>query len=395
MKFGPKALLPAAVLVGSLVVSAALVVARPVPEAEDVVDHRPVVEVVPAAPGSARMLVRAQGSVEPRTENELVAEVGGRLAWVSPAFESGSFFSAGEVLARIDAADYEIAVERARAGLERARSQNHLAQASLARSLALRAAGATSEAAHDQAESNAGIAAANQREAEAALRQAELELSRTQLRLPFAGRVRERKADLGQHISRGTPFASVFAVDWAEVRLPIPSEELSFLTLSRMPDWNEDGPAVRLSGEFAGERHTWSARLVRIEGALDPRTRLVHVVARVEDPYGLERGGAPLEVGLFVEAEIEGREIEGAVRLPRSALHRDGEIVVVGPDTALRSRDVEVLRVDGETVFVAGGLAAGERVVARVPSAFVEGMKVRVAEPPVAVAEPVAAASAP
>jgi hypothetical protein len=137
---------------------------------------------------------------------------------------------------------------------------------------------------------------------------------------------------------------------------------------------------VRLSGDYAGRRHSWTGRVVRAEGALDPRTRLVHVVARVEDPYGIASGLPPLEVGLFVEAEIEGREVPGAMRLPRGALRGDGEVVVVGPDAALRTRRVEVLRIDGETVFVAGGLAAGERVVARVPSTFVDGMKVRVGE---------------
>ena len=126
MKLGPKALLPAAVLVGSLVASAALVVARPVPEAQEAAEHRPMVAVVAAAPSALRMLVRAQGTVEPRTENELVAEVGGRLVWVSPALESGSFFAAGEVLARIEAADYEIA---RRAGARRARTRAQPAQA--------------------------------------------------------------------------------------------------------------------------------------------------------------------------------------------------------------------------------------------------------------------------
>jgi RND family efflux transporter MFP subunit len=386
MKLGPKALLPAAVLVGAVAISAALVVARPVPEAQSVEEHRPVVAVVSAAPGIERMLVRAQGTVEPRTENELLAEVGGRLAWVSPALETGSFFAAGEVLARIEPADYEIALERARAALERTASQRKLAESSLARSQALHEAGAASQAAHDQAESNAAIAAANQREAEAALHQAELELSRTELRVPFAGRVREKKADVGQHVARGVPIASVFAVDWAELRLAIESDELAFLDLPGAPAAADAGPVVRLSGHYSGRRHTWSGRVVRAEGVLDPRTRLVHVVARVEDPYGLASGLPPLEVGLFVEAEIEGREVAGAMRLPRGALRGDSEVVVVGEDAALRTRRIEVLRIDGETVFVASGLAAGERVVARVPSTFVEGMKVRVGEQLVAAA---------
>ena len=382
MKLGPKALLPALVLVGSLAASAALVVARPSPEPQAQLERLPVVSVVSAAPAAERMLVHAQGTLEPRTENELVAEVGGRLAWLSPAFESGSFFAANEPLARIEAADYEIALERARAALERARSQRKLADASLARSRALREAGAASLAAHDQAESNAAIAAANERDAAAALRQAELELARTELRVPFAGRVRDKKVDVGQLVARGAALASVFAVDFAELRLPISSEELAYLELPPAAEATAGaGPLVRIRGAFAGRAHTWSGRIVRVEGALDPRTRLAHVVARVEDPYGLASGAPPLTMGLFVEAEIEGREVASAVRLPRGALRGSAEVVIVDSGSKLRARPVEVLRMDGDVLTVGAGLSAGERVVARVPSSFVEGMQVRVAEP--------------
>ncbi len=381
MKLGLKALLPAAVLVGSLAASAALVAARPTPEARAVEEQRPVVAVLEVVPHPERMRVRTQGTLEPRTENELVAEVGGRIAWVSPSFESGSFFAANEVLARIEAADYEIALERAGAALDRARSQRKLAESSLARSHALREAGAASLATHDQAESNAAIAAANERDAAAALRQAELELARTELRAPFAGRVREKKADLGQLVARGAPIASVFAVDFAELRLPIPSAELAYLELPTRPDADSAaGPLVHLSGSYAGQTHTWQGRVVRAEGTLDPRTRLAHVIARVDDPYGLVSGAPPLAVGLFVEAEIEGREIAAAVRLPRGALHGDTEVVLVDAAETLHSRRVDVLRIEGETVFVVGGLAPGERVVAHVPSTFVEGMAVQVGE---------------
>jgi RND family efflux transporter MFP subunit len=383
MRPGPKALLPAAVLVGALALSAALVVARPVPEAQSIEAARPVVAVVEVAPRPERMRVRTQGTLEPRTELELVAEVGGRLVWASPALDAGSFFAAGEVLARIEPADYEIARARASAALERARSQRGLAAASRARSRALFEAGAASPASRDQVESQYAIAVANEREAEAALQQAELELSRTELVAPFAGRVRERGAQVGQLVARGAKLARVFAVDWAELRLPIRSEELAFLELPAGPDADPDSaPLVELRGAYGGRAHTWQGRLVRAEGALDPRTRLVHVVARIADPYGLASGAPPLAIGLFVEAEIVGRELPAVVALPRGALRGAREVVVVGEDDALHARRVEVIRIDGETVYVAAGLAAGERVAARVPSTFVEGMPVRVAEAP-------------
>ena len=331
MKLGPKALLPAAVLVGSLVVSAALVVARPVPEAQEAAEHRPMVAVVAAAPSVLRMLVRAQGTVEPRTENELVAEVGGRLVWVSPALESGSFFAAGEVLARIEAADYEIAVERARAALERARSQRKLGQASLARSRALREAGAASEAAYDQVESSAAIAAANQREAEAALRQAELELARTELRVPFAGRVRERRIDVGQLVARGAPLASVFAVDFIEVRLPIPSEELAYLEL----------PAAAAPWKPGGRAHPRVLRGPRAHLARPHRTCRGHT-RRAHAPRPRRRAHRgplwPREGSRSRDGSVRRGRDRGArgrrrgVGLPRGALRGSAEVVVVDAD---------------------------------------------------------------
>jgi RND family efflux transporter MFP subunit len=382
MKLGPKALLPLAVLVGALAASAALVAARPIPVATPREEPLPVVAVVTAAPGMQRMRVRSQGTVEPRTENELVAEVPGRLVWVSPALESGSFFAADEVLARIEAADYEIARERAAAALARAQSQRRLAEANLERSQALRAADAVSPAAFDQAEGQAAVAAANELEARAALRQADLELSRTEVRAPFAGRVRAMHTDVGQQVARGAPLASVFAVDWAELRLPLRREELALLELPLVPSAEDpEAPRVLLHGATAsGRRHTWEGRVIRAEGALDPGTRLAHLVARIADPYGLESGAPPLSVGLFVEAEILGPEQPGVVALPRSALHGPDQVTIVDAEERLHSRPVELLRVDGETVFVLAGLAAGERVAVRPPSAFAEGMAVRIGE---------------
>jgi RND family efflux transporter MFP subunit len=382
MKLGPKALLPLAVLVGALAASAALVAARPIPVATPREEPLPVVAVVTAAPGMQRMRVRSQGTVEPRTENELVAEVPGRLVWVSPALESGSFFAADEVLARIETADYEIARERAAAALARAQSQRRLAEANLERSQALRAADAVSPAAFDQAEGQAAVAAANELEARAALRQADLELSRTEVRAPFAGRVRAMHTDVGQQVARGAPLASVFAVDWAELRLPLRREELALLELPLVPSAEDpEAPRVLLHGATAsGRRHTWEGRVIRAEGALDPGTRLAHLVARIADPYGLESGAPPLSVGLFVEAEILGPEQPGVVALPRSALHGPDQVTIVDAEERLHSRPVELLRVDGETVFVLAGLAAGERVAVRPPSAFAEGMAVRIGE---------------
>ena len=120
---------------------------------------------------------------------------------------------------------------------------------------------------------------------------------------------------------------------------------------------------------------------MRTEAEIDPRTRMVHVVARVEDPYGHggPPGRPPLAVGAFVEASIEGRLCPGVVRVPRAALRETDQVLVVDPDDRLRFRRVDLLQAGREDVLVAKGLEDGERVCVSPLEAIVDGMHVRVA----------------
>jgi RND family efflux transporter MFP subunit len=378
MKLG-KAFWPAVVLGGGLLATTALVVARPSVAPVDVSRALPAVRVQIAEPGPAPMRVRAQGTVRPRVETELVAEAAGRVVWVSPALDAGSPFEAGDVLLRIEPRDYETAREQARAALERAESQSELAANTLERRRALLAEGAASLLAHSEAKNAARVAAANLREARARLSQAELDLDRTELRAPFDGEVRERLVSLGQYVRPGAATARIFAVDVAEVRLALPTDALAFLEL---PGDGDAGAPVRLEGHFAGSDVQWQGRLARFEGALDPATRMIHVVAEVEDPGARERAGLPLPMGLFVDAEIEGRVLPDLVEVPRGALRRGSTLAIVDAESRLRLRDVEVVRADGERVWVRGSLAAGERICTTPPELLVEGMPVRVAADP-------------
>jgi len=220
--------------------------------------------------------------------------------------------------------------------------------------------------------------------------------------------VRSESVDVGQFAMRGTPLASLYAVDFVEVRLPLPDRELAYLDLplsspplaphegEGRPGQGEHatGPKVLLHADFAGERYTWEGRVVRTEGEIDPKTRMVHVVARVADPYGRDasadaeqRERPPLAVGLFVEAEILGREIERATLLPRVALREGGRVYVVDAEGRLRFRDVEVLREEREQVVIGRGLRDGERVCISPLAAALDGMRVRISDAPGSLAE--------
>ncbi len=372
-RLGAKAWIPVAVLALGLAVSAGLVTIQPRAEARAVAQPLPLVPVVRVHPAPARLGVRAHGTVEPRTETDLVLEVAGRIAWIASQLEAGGRFREGDLLLRIDSRDYEVARERAAAAADRAESQAELARTHLERQRTLRRADATSAATLDEAATRARVAEANLREARALLAQAKLDLSRTQVRAPFTGQVRERHLAVGQYAVRGAAAARIFETSDLEVRLPIPSHDLAYLDLS-----GEPGPEVRLTGAYGGRRHEWLGRVVRTEGRLDPQTRMVALVARVDAPsLAAPDEAIPLPVGLFVDAVIEGRLVDDAVELPRGALLADGRVVVVQEDASVRFREVELLRAEGDRVWLRGGLRTGERVAVSGLGLLREGMKVR------------------
>ena len=219
--------------------------------------------------------------------------------------------------------------------------------------------------------------------AEAAIDRARRDLERAEVRAPYAGRVQSKDVDVGQFVNRGTAVGRIYAVDSAEVRLPLPDDELAYVDvpMSYRGTQQRTGPAVTLSADFAGRRYSWRGRIVRTEGEIDAVSRMVHVVAEVNDPYapGPDPTRPPLAVGMFVEAEIAGRRVDDVVVLPWAALNGRDRVLIVDVDGRLRYRQVEVLRSTTESVLVSGGLEEGDLVSISALDAVVDGMAVQIA----------------
>lgn len=400
-------LMPLLILGAAFLVIAVLFMARRVPEERPSRDVAPLVRVAVAEPGPFRFSVVANGSVAPRTESELIPQVSGEIIEMSPSLVAGGFFEEGDVLARLDPADYRVDREAARAQVARARSEYRRAEKERQRQRRLAEGSVASESRIDDAENAFRIAEASLREAEARLERAERDLSRTTIRAPYRGRVRSEQVDLGQFVNRGNAIATIYAVDYAEVRLPLPDRELAYLDVplgpqpdasstietdeqgaSGSPPQDSNGdpspdPRVVLEAEFAGGEHRWEGRLVRTEAELDPRSRMVRLVARVADPFGLEtERSAPLAIGLFVTATIEGRSVDRAIVLPRDALRPGDRVYLVDDENEIRFRDIELLRTERDRIIVGGGLEAGDRVCTSPLDAAIEGMAVRVVDAP-------------
>ena len=367
------------IAVAGLALMVVIVATGPVAEPEDDAVRPPVVRVAPARPGPVRLTVEAHGVVVPKTESRLVAEVSGRIVSVADSMVSGGFFRRGDALVSIDRVDYELALEQARARLSSATSELAQARRAFARQERLTATDAVSESKREEAENRQVLAEAGFREATAQLKRAERDLERTRVVAPYDGRVRSELVDPGQFVNRGETLANLYSVDVAEVRLPVHDEDLAFLPVSLDGTPN---PAARLGvvlrARFAGREHEWRGRIVRTEGEIDPGTRMVKMIAQVPRPYEQPEGKPPLTVGLFVDAVIEGREVDDVVVLPRTALQSERHVHIVEADDRLAARQVEVLRVAGGQAYVLG-LRKGERVsLTRLPGAA-DGLRVRTA----------------
>ena len=381
----PRFWAPLAALGVGFAVFTLLMATRPALETRPPAALAPLVRVVAVEVQDVQLSVRTHGTVAPRTESELIPEVSGPVVWLSPALVSGGFFERGDALLRVDPRDYEAALEQARALLAQRRSELDRARKNLKRREGLAERRFASAAELDDAKNAERVATAMLRAARAELDRATRDLERTEIHAPYAGRVRDERVDVGQFLNRGTPIATIYAVDFAEVRLPVPDSELALLdlpSLYRDRDEGESGPVVILRAHFAGAPREWRGHIVRTEGEIDARSRMVHVVARVEDPYArnAESDTAPLAVGLFVEAEILGRRAEGVTVLPVEALRGGSRVLVVDDAGSLRFRDVEVLREGRSEVVISSGLSAGERVCVSPLEAAVDGMAVRTME---------------
>lgn len=367
---GKRYLLITAILIVSIGGAFGLSKMKPPPEKKDVGRIDVLVEVMSLESTVVDFAVRSQGTVRPRTETILSAEISGAIVSISPKFVAGGMFASGEELMRIDPTNYEVAVDQAQAllkqrqiefdGAEKLRNQGY------------------------RAESEWASAAAALASARAELVKAKRNLERTYIRLPYDGMVRSKEADLGQYVSQGTRLGITFATDYAEVRLPLTDQDLAFVDLPEpaqsMQAAQADGPIVELSAVQAGRQASWEARIVRTEGVVDEKNRVSYAVARIEDPYRLHVDTelrSPLPMGTFVAASIEGLKVHNVIRVPRSALRGNNQLMFIEDDSRLRIRAVDVLRADAEYAYVQGGAVTGERISVTAIESPIDGMKVR------------------
>ncbi len=354
------------------------------PEAKKTVQEvwTPSVRVVLLEEKDYTPVIRAEGEVEAGIKTMLISEVTGALVYISPNLEKGNVFSEGEVIVKVDAADYEtqltsnksvladaelaLAQERARA-VQAARDWKKLGRGGAASDLVLRKPQIKSALARIDA-------------AEAAIAKSERDLAKTVIRAPYRCMVDRKFIDQGAYLGRLSKIAEVSSVDEYEVRLPLNLNEVGYLGESR-----GIGSEVLLESSIGGKIYRWKGRAVRFEGGVDSSTFSMVMVVRVErngekGEKGDERFQLP-PVGMFLRAEVRGERMGKVYSVPREAMREGGTIWQLAAGDVLRIVDVRVIRGERDEVMIgmAGGsedqLAVGDRVIVSPIAIPLGGMK--------------------
>ena len=398
-------LIAAGILGGAVVLAAVMIALRPDPPLREPTSQAPFVTTAPATGRDGAIPVYSAGTVRPRAEIDVAAQINGKVASVAPAFQSGGRVSAGEVLFRIDDADYLNRVQQASANvaaqlvaLLQAEEEARIARAEYEGLLRRRGGDAPPGEASPLTLREPQLAAARAALARdsAALADAELALSRTEVRAPFSGIVRTEVVDVGQFVAAGQGVGRLYADDAVEVVVPLSDADAALIPDLWMLDAGDGDASVQATviAEYGDRAWAWSGYVDRAEAALDEQTRTIDVVVRVPDPFAggrattLEdggagassddgRGGPPLLVGQFVEVRIEGAAPEQYFTVPRAALRTGNEVWALRQDTLVTIVPVGVLQRADELVYVTGPLVGGQAVVLTGLQFATEGMVVR------------------
>ena len=371
------------VIVVGLLVTWLIGTSKPAPAAKPIrLPPIPIVDVMHIQPGNHRVWIETQGLVKPKIQIELVSQVTGRVEAIAEQFSAGGFFDAKQTLVSLEESDYRIAVSQANARLADAK-QLLATEKGRARQAKREWRDLGNSEANDffLRKPQLASAKANLSAAEAGLEKAQLDLSRTHISAPFAGRVLSKKVDVGQFVSQGTPIATIYSSDIAEVRLPLTAQQRQNVSVSG----SERSP-VKLIARYGSNVYEWDAVLDRLEGAIDSSSRQYYFVATLPQAFKdtldeaglLEKPG--LAVGQFVSAQIAGNSIDNSFLIPRTALRQQQQIWVLD-NNRLAYIDVVVIQSNDDSALVQlADTSEASNPIAVITSSLslaLKGMKIR------------------
>lgn len=405
------------VLALGIVAAVSIVKSRTPVEHQDISMQPKPVKVMTVSKVPFRAAAIAYGNVEPAIVLNLKAELNGKVSYLHPDLKQGGSLSAGTVVARIDAEDYEVVLKQTQADLagnesslaqlvqeeKNVRKSLELAQKNLAIEekefirfkntwkkgvLSSSELGAAEQKVIqlrqtvDDLEGQLGTFASRKAVVEAQIARSRQQvksqqttLGRTEIVMPFDARIGDVKVEQGEYVSTGTALFEAHDVNSVEVTAQLPVMRMRGLVgamssgkmtfdVSKIDSMLQSlglEARVRLVGGMKDAQ--WKGRVLRFSEAVDPVRRTLGIVIGVDKPYQQVIPGKkpPLLKGMYVAVDLFAPEKESLL-VPRKAVH-EGRVYIAGDDDRLEIRSVEIYLEQGDILVIEDGIAEGERVI--------------------------------
>lgn len=347
-----------------LVAMMGLAACSPPPATEEPLRSVKVIQVGATTLGSP---AEYAGEVKARIETRLGFRVGGKL--VARHVELGQRVKAGQLLAEIDAQDYRLTVDAARAQINAAITNRDLAAADFKRYKELRDKEFISSAELERRETSLKAAQSQVDQAQAQLSAQTNQVAYSKLVADKAGVVTGIDAEAGQVVSAGMPVLRLAQDGPRDVLFAVPEDKVAGL---------QRGQGVQV--KFWGSEEMHKASVYEIAASADPITRTFGVRVALNAAVT-----APLGSTVTVSIETNPSLSLQKIKLPTSALRQEGGKTMVWvldmATMTVKSQEIQVTTADGNEAVVNSGLQAGQQVVVAGVHVLSPGQKVTLFQP--------------
>lgn len=305
------------------------------------------------------------GSLKAVNSAVIKARVAGELQGL--AVREGDFVKAGQVIARIEASEYESRVRQAREQAESAKAQVNVAQRQYDNNKALVDQGFISKTALETSVANLNAAQATYKAALAGAEVAAKSVEDTVLKSPITGQVSQRLAQPGERVGVDGKIIEVVDLSRLELEASLSAQESMDVRV---------GQSAEL--QIEGSRQVVNAKVVRINPSAQAGSRSVLVYLNIDNTGG---AALPLRQGLFAQGTL-GTAKASRLAVPVSAVHTDkpepyvqtvenGQVVHRNVDLGTRGM------AGSEAVVAVKGLTDGALVIRGTIGILREGAKVK------------------
>lgn len=378
-----RVLLPLAVLAASGAVAFRLMETGPQAKVRAQKRHATLVTCKAVVFGPQQTLISGMGTVTAAREVELKPQVNGKIIELNDNLVPGGLFSKGDMLLKIDPADYRLTVRQLSTDVARAESDLQLEQGN--QLVAQKEFQLLGETVSD--EEKALILRQPQLEnlraaleaAQVKLEQARLDLARTTIKAPFNAVVQTRAVNLGTQAAESTVLATLVGTDACWVAVSVPVSQLRWIKIPQTS--GDEGSPVRVYDSAAwGEGVFRQGRVIRLEAGLEEQGRMARLLIQVEDPLNLRKAHAKaprMLIGSYVRVEIEGKAVQKAAAVEREYVHNGDSLWIMEAGKRLAIRPVEIAFRGSDRLLITGGIEPGEQLIMTDLAAPVEGMALR------------------